>query len=114
MTYPYPMQPVYPYAPPAPPSHPRSKVALVLGIVGVAGALVLVPVIVSPLAWYYGALARREADREPARWSGRGEATAGMVLGIIGTGLLLLGLFVFALIVAGVVFIQGYDSGYGT
>jgi hypothetical protein len=87
---------------------------MVLGIVGVAGFFVLlVPIIVSPLAWYFGAVANREAEREPMRYRKSGEARTGMILGMIGTailGIVLLMLFVFgALIIVG----TRYDAGYG-
>jgi hypothetical protein len=117
MTYPYPYSYPYPYAPqPARlPTHPRATTAMVLGIVGVAGFFVLlVPVVVSPLAWYFGVLAEREAEREPARYRPAGEARTGLILGMIGTailGVVLLLLFVAcALIVIG----TNYDAGYGS
>lgn len=62
---------------------------MVLGIVAVAGfVVVLVTALVAPLAWYFGAVALRDMDRHPGRWSGRGAARAGQVLGAIGTALL--------------------------
>jgi hypothetical protein len=119
MTSPYPYPYAYPYPYPAPPVrlplHPRATTAMVLGIVGVAGFFILlVPVIVCPLAWYFGAVADREAEREPTRYRQGSEARTGMVLGMVGTailGALLLMLFVFGtLIVIG----SRYDAGYGT
>jgi hypothetical protein len=66
--------------PPVAIAHPQAAVSMILGIVGVAfcppvgiGGLVL------------GKRARREIDAEPQRYSGRGMATAGFVLGIIST-----------------------------
>jgi len=71
--------------------------ALVLGLVSVCGAFAcLVPILASPFAWYIGAKACREIDREPGRWSGRGEAKAGMVLGIVGTVLMVLAILALA------------------
>lgn len=71
----------YGYPPVAIP-HPQAAVSMVLGIVGVTfcppvgiGGLVL------------GKRTRREIDAEPQRYSGRGMATAGFVLGIIATAL---------------------------
>ncbi len=116
MTYPYPYP--YAYAPPQParlPAHPRATAAMVLGIVGVAGFFILlVPVIVSPLAWYFGAVAQREAEREPTRYRQAGEAKTGLVLGIIGTALL--GVALLMLTVAGALIVIGsnYDAGYGS
>jgi Domain of unknown function (DUF4190) len=89
------------YPPVVPPMHPRARVSLVLGIVSLLGVICLLPVLVGPLAWYFGAVARREVDREPTRWGGRTEATAGMICGIIGTALLVLSLLVGALVLAG-------------
>ena len=115
MTYPNPYPYAYPPRPARLPAHPRATTAMVLGIIGVAGFFILiVPVIVSPLAWYFGAVAEREAEREPSRFRRAGEARAGMVLGIIGTALL--GLAVLMLVVVGTLVVVGatYDAGYGT
>ena len=113
MTYPYP----YPYAhqPARLPAHPRATTAMVLGIVGVAGFFILlVPVIISPLAWYFGAVAEREAEREPTRYRHAGEARTGLILGIIGTALL--GVALLMLFVVGMLMVIGanYDAGYGS
>jgi hypothetical protein len=112
MTYPYP----YTYAPQPVrlPSPPRATAALVLGIIGVAGSILLLPVLVSPLAWYLGAVAERQAEREPARYRRASEARTGMILGIIGTAMLGVGLLL--LFVIGTLIVMGtrYDAGYGT
>ncbi|KAA1397282.1 hypothetical protein [Aeromicrobium ginsengisoli] len=115
--YPYPPPQPYPYAPqPAPlPKPPRSTAALVLGIIGVAGFFVLLaPIALSPLAWYFGAVADREAEREPTRYRRAGEAKAGMVLGIIGSAIL--GIVLLLLVIAATLTIIGvnHDAGYGT
>jgi tellurite resistance protein TehA-like permease len=96
-----------PYSPPQLPAYPRATLALILGILSAVGVGVL-----GPLAWYFGAVARREIEREPGRWQGRGQATAGLVLGIIGSALLVLFLIVLLLIVTGIALTNGYDSGY--
>ena len=66
-----------PYGLPPEP-HPKSTTAMVLGIVGV----VLCP-FVGIGGLVMGRRVRQEIDAEPQRYSGRGPATAGYVLGII-------------------------------
>ena len=112
MTYPYPY--VYAPQPARLPAPPRATAAMVLGIIGVAGSILLLPVIVSPLAWYFGAVAERQAEREPTRYRRASEARTGMILGIIGTALLGVGLLL--LFVIGALMVMGarYDAGYGT
>lgn len=64
---------------------------MVLGIVALAGGFsCLLPILISPFAWYIGAKVRREMAAEPGRWSGQGEAQAGFAMGIIGTVLIAL------------------------
>ena len=96
-----------------PERQPHAQTALVLGIVGVAGFFTLVlPVLVSPYAWYHAAVARREIEREPGRWSGAGAAKAGLVLGVIGTSLLALSLALLTLVTLGIVVLTRFDGGY--
>jgi hypothetical protein len=102
-----------PFPPPLPKA-PRATLAMVLGIVSVGGFFtLLVPVFVAPVAWYLGADARRRIEREPDTWSGAGEARTGLVLGMVGTGLMLIALFLTALILLGLVLVSHYDAGYG-
>ena len=61
----------------------KSTAALVLGILG----LVFCPLICSVLALVFGYQSRREIDASGGRMSGRGNATAGIVLGWIGVAL---------------------------
>jgi hypothetical protein len=87
------------YAQPFPsaPNHPSANTALVLGIVALGGGFVCgLPILAGPFAWYMGAKVKREIDAEPMRYGGRGEANAGMILGIVAT--VLLGLAVLAVI----------------
>ena len=106
--------PWHPYPAPAvaPPNHPRATAALTLGIVAVCGLVVGLTLALGPLAWYYGATAVRDIDREPGRWGGRGNAKAGLVLGVIASGLLLLALLVLAVAAGGIALVNGFDSGY--
>ena len=101
---------------PAPiPPHPLTKRAMVLGIVGLTGFFILiVPIFLTPFAWYYGTVARREIDRAPGRWSGRGEATTGVVCGMIGTALLMLTLLIGGVIVGGLALLLTFEGGYSS
>lgn len=97
------------------PKAPGATLSLTLGVVSVVGALVLVvPVFLAPLAWYHGLAAGRRIEREPDRWSGRGEARAGAVLGVIGCVLMLVGLSLLLVAGLGVFVAANQDSGYGS
>ena len=85
----------------APPQHPRARTALLLGIISVLGVFCLLPVLLGPLAWYYGAATRRDIERDPTRWRGHNDATIGMVLGIIASTFLAVALLATALVVGG-------------
>ena len=115
MTAPYPYPYTYAPRPMQIPKHPRATASMVLGIVGLAGFFVLlVPIVVCPLAWYFGAVADREAEREPTRYRHAGEARTGMILGIIGSAIL--GVVLLLLVVAATLTMIGarHDVGYGT
>ena len=84
-----------------PSDHPAATPALVTGIIGLVlslfcgfGGLVGIAGIVQ------GNRAKREIDGDPARWTGRSKAQAGMVTGII--GLVLLGLWTLVYVIAGI------------
>lgn len=105
-------EPVTP-PPPGPPSQPPSAQAssskpvtsLVLGIIG----LILCCGIPSPFAWYIG---KKELDAIAAGQSpqeGQGMARAGMILGIIGTVLLLFSLF-WVVLGGGMAVLQGLSG----
>jgi len=96
------------------PRVPGATASLALGIICVAGVVVLVPVFLAPLAWYHGMAARRRIERDPRRWSGAGEARAGMVLGMIGTGLMGLVLGVLLLAGLGMLVAARWSSGYSS
>jgi hypothetical protein len=81
----------------------KSTAALVLGILGL---VLFCPFIFSILALVLGYQARREIDASGGRLGGRGNATVGIVLGWIGTALLVV--FVI-LVVIGIA--VGGDSG---
>jgi hypothetical protein len=81
MTQQYPHQP---YAA-GPPRHPQATTSLVLGILGLALCGLL-----APFAWYIGGAAVKEIDASPHAYSGRSEANAGRIMGIVGTALIAL------------------------
>jgi len=79
---------------------PKATAAMVVGIIALAGAVFCVlPILAAPVAWVLGAQARGQIRRAPQQWGGEGKATAGMVLGIVGTVLLLLGLVVLLIVI---------------
>jgi hypothetical protein len=91
------------YAQPLPsaPNHPSANTALVLGIVALGGGFVCgLPILAGPFAWYMGAKVKREIDAEPMRYGGRGEANAGMILGIVATSLLALAVLTIVVVIA--------------
>jgi hypothetical protein len=90
-----PGQPAMGYAQPyggSPPNAPGAVPALVLGILGL-----VVCAICAPFAWSQGQKAERLIAAEPGRYGGKGMASAGKILGIIGT--VLLGLGIVALVI---------------
>ncbi|MCW2799647.1 MAG: hypothetical protein JWQ70_1119 [Aeromicrobium sp.] len=95
------------------PKHPQATTAMILGIVGLTGVLCCVTAFAAPFAWWFGAKAVREIDASPAMYSGRSEASAGKIMGIIGTALMILGIVgIIALVVVGVASDSSYDSDY--
>ncbi|MEV0848015.1 DUF4190 domain-containing protein [Streptomyces sp. NPDC049954] len=73
----------------------QATAALVCGVLG----LVLVPVVLPVAALVLGAAGGRRADRGEA--GGRGRATAGIVLGIVGCAVAVLGIVVAVMQYAG-------------
>lgn len=110
------MAPGYPpYGSFTPPmrDHPQSTTALVLGIVGLVGGLSCgLGFFVSPFAWALGRNASKEIAASRGQIGGEGQARAGMIMGIIGTVLLVLGLLAIALII--VIAIAGSSSTSGS
>ena len=95
---PAPYMPMPPYggfvAPP--PDHPQATLSLVLGLVGLIGAFAFcgVTLLISPFAWGIGHSALKEIRASQGRLGGESNARAGMILGIIGTALVIVGLIV--------------------
>ena len=84
-----------PYYQGPPSSSGEATASLILGICG----LLICSLICSPLAIMYGKRARRSIAASGGRLGGDGQATAGIVLGWIGIGLLALGLVAVILLV---------------
>lgn len=87
--------------PRSPQNAPGAVAALVLGILGI-----LVCPLLGPFAWLYGRRGEQAVDASGRLLAGRGLATAGKVLGIVGT--LLIVLLLVALLV-----LVGTGSGGG-
>ena len=85
----------------SPQNAPGAVAALVLGILGI-----LVCPLLGPFAWLYGRRGEQAVDASGGLLAGRGLATAGKVLGIVGT--LLIVLLLVALLV-----LVGTGSGGG-
>jgi len=83
---------------PVMPKHPQATTAMILGILSLVVCGVL-----GPFAWVMGSKAVKEIDANPHAYTGRSEANAGKIMGIIGTALLALGVLIIALAVIGVV-----------
>ncbi|MDP1846179.1 MAG: DUF4190 domain-containing protein [Solirubrobacteraceae bacterium] len=82
--------------PASPPNASAAVTALVLGILGI----VLCPLL-GPIAWVVGRKGEQEVDASGGAIGGRGMATAGKVLGIIGTCLIAIVIAGLLLLVAG-------------
>ena len=82
--------------PRSPQNAPGAVAALVLGILGI-----LVCPLLGPFAWVYGRKGERAVDASGGVLGGRGLATAGKILGIVGTLLIVLLLVALLFLVAG-------------
>ena len=85
--------------PVAPPNASNAVTSLVLGILGI----VLCPLL-GPIAWVLGRNGEQEIDASGGAVGGRGMATAGKVLGMVGT------FFVVLLVLAGLALVAGSPS----
>ena len=79
------------------PERSQATTALVLGIVGIFFT------VVAPFAWKFGHDELKAIDEGRRPPDGYGQATAGRILGIIGTVFLVVGLVVLALVMAFVI-----------
>lgn len=93
-------QPAFGGYAPAVPNQPQATTAMVLGIISLAGGLLCVlPILLGPVALILGYRSRKEIEASQGRLGGSGSATAGLVLGIISSVLLVLGILLIVLIV---------------
>ena len=82
--------------------------AMVLGIIGLAGGFFCgLPIVLSPFALFVGLAAKKRIDASAGALTGRGNAQAGFILGIIGTVLLILSILAITIIV-----IIGVSGGF--
>ena len=79
-----------------PVDHPKATPALVTGIIGMVLSIACgVGGLVGIAGVVLGSRAKREIDADPARWTGRSKASAGVVTGAIGLGILAIWLVIF-------------------
>lgn len=97
---------------PGPTVHPGADRAYVLGLLSLVGAVFVLPALLGPYVWHLGVSTRREIDRDPTRWSGRRQATAGMILGALATALLVVGLLVLVGFAVRAYLRLSVDTGY--
>jgi hypothetical protein len=93
-----------PYGFPQPPPHPEANSAMVFGIVGLCLSVMCggIGVFIAPFGWIKGKKVMAEIDANPAAYSGRGNAQAGFITGLIGT---IFGALYLLAVIAYVVFI---------
>jgi hypothetical protein len=78
---------------------PQANTALILGLIALIGGFMCgLPMLAGPFAWVTGHRARRTIRQAPGYYGGEGKATAGMVLGIIATALVVLALLAFVVL----------------
>ena len=96
---------VSPYGPASPPvPHPQAALALVLGILGtVLGLGCIVGGLVGIGGIVVGRRVKNEIDAEPGRYTGRSQAVAGLITGIVGVSIRVLAtVFIVLAIVVGI------------
>ena len=84
---------------------PTGDAVTILGLVGLVGALVFcgLPLVVSPFAWAVGRSALKEIEESQGRIGGASNAKAGMIMGIIGTVILVLALILVVVVIIAIV-----------
>ena len=94
------------------PEASQATTALVLGLLGLLGGvsgllfgiLGLLVGFLSPFGWYLGRKEMKAIDAGLRDPTNRGTAKAGMILGIVGTGFIVLAIALFVVIVIAVLF----------
>jgi hypothetical protein len=123
LQYPMPPQPAYQAYPPPmyfasaplqygyPKDHPRAGLAFGLGIGALIGGFFSLGIAfgLGPFAWYWGQRAQSEIRRSRGGYHSEGNATAGMVMGIIATVLLVLAVLLWIAVLT-----NGFGSGTGS
>lgn len=96
-----------------PRDHPRAALALGLGIGGMVGGFFTLGLgfALGPFAWYFGQRSRSEIRRAPGAYHSDGNATAGMVLGIIATVFLAFAAILWTLVIIGMSVGGSSDGG---
>jgi hypothetical protein len=117
MSYDAPLPPIVPPAVLLPPSSSGASTALVLGIIGLAGnfascccCLGLIPALCAPIAWWTGARELRAIRDGLASPQGEGNARAGMICGIVGTGIIVVYVLAMIVYIAAVGFAAATES----
>lgn len=89
------------YGGPMTPPHPSATTAMVLGICALGGMFICgLPIVLAPFAWLIGGRAVKDIDANPGRYSGRQQAQAGRIMGMIGSALLVLATIAFVAFIA--------------
>ncbi len=76
------------------PNAPGAVPALVLGILGI-----LLCGLAAPFAWWQGKSAENAIASSGGRYGGKGMATTGKILGMVGVGLMILGIIAFIVLI---------------
>jgi len=74
----------YPAYLPAAVQHPQANAALITGVIGMLTSVTCVGGLVGIAGVVLGTQAKHEIDADPARYTGRGKASAGVITGILG------------------------------
>jgi hypothetical protein len=87
-----------------PRDHPQAGLALGLGLGGMIGGFMTMGLafVLGPFAWYFGQRARTQVKQSNGAYHPEGNATAGMVLGIITTVFLVIAIVLWIVLIVAV------------